>query len=213
VAIEGFYDDVKEVDATTMASWQSLGFDGAAFLKDVGLSIPAGEANRSVLEQTWSRPTCEINGMIGGYTGDGFKTVIPAKASAKISFRLVSGMVPEKIRAAFRKHVQDRIPADCSVTFKEHGGSPAITVPSDGLYLKQALAGLTGEWNKEAVITGSGGSIPVAGDFKKILGMDTLLIGFAHVDDSIHSPNEKYDLESFHRGIRSWVRVLAAFAA
>ncbi|MDB5529331.1 MAG: Acetylornithine deacetylase/Succinyl-diaminopimelate desuccinylase and related deacylase [Devosia sp.] len=213
VTLPGFYDDVAEVPDAIKAQWKGLGFDEKAFLAEAGLSIPAGESARSVLEMIWARPTCEINGMIGGYTGDGFKTVIPAKASAKISFRLVSGMVPDKIRAAFRKHVQDRIPADCSVTFREHGGSPAITVPSDGVYLKQALAGLTGEWNKEAVITGSGGSIPVAGDFKKILGMDTLLIGFAHVDDSIHSPNEKYDLESFHRGIRSWVRVLAAFAA
>ncbi|HTM77638.1 MAG TPA: M20/M25/M40 family metallo-hydrolase [Devosia sp.] len=213
VTLPGFYDDVAEVPAAIKAQWQGLGFDEAAFLAEAGLSIPAGETGRSVLEMLWARPTCEINGMIGGYTGDGFKTVIPAKASAKISFRLVSGMDPVKIRAAFRKHVQERIPADCSVSFTEHGGSPAITVPSDGLYLQQALAGLTGEWDKPAVITGSGGSIPVAGDFKRILGMDTLLIGFAHVDDSIHSPNEKYDLDSFHRGIRSWVRVLAAFAA
>jgi len=213
VTLPGFYDDVAEVSDAVKAQWAGLGFDEQEFLAEAGLSIPAGESARSVLEQTWSRPTCEINGMIGGYTGDGFKTVIPAKASAKISFRLVSGMVPDKIRAAFRQHVQDRIPADCSVTFKEHGGSPAITVPSDGIYLKQALAGLTGEWNKEAVITGSGGSIPVAGEFKTILGMDTLLIGFAQVDDQIHSPNEKYDLDSFHRGIRSWVRVLAEFAA
>jgi acetylornithine deacetylase/succinyl-diaminopimelate desuccinylase-like protein len=212
VTLPGFYDDVAEVPDAIKAQWQGLGFDEQAFLGEAGLSIKAGEQNRSVLEMLWARPTCEINGMIGGYTGDGFKTVIPAKASAKISFRLVSGMDPVKIRAAFRKHVQERIPADCSVTFTEHGGSPAITVPADGAYLKQALAALTGEWNKDAVITGSGGSIPVAGDFKKILGMDTLLIGFAHVDDSIHSPNEKYDLESFHRGIRSWVRVLAAFA-
>jgi acetylornithine deacetylase/succinyl-diaminopimelate desuccinylase-like protein len=212
VTLPGFYDDVAEVPAAIKAQWQGLGFDEKAFLAEAGLAIPAGESARSVLEMIWARPTCEINGMIGGYTGDGFKTVIPAKASAKISFRLVSGMVPDKIRAAFRQHVRDRIPADCSVTFKEHGGSPAITVPSDGLYLKQALAGLTQEWNKDAVITGSGGSIPVAGDFKRILGMDTLLIGFAHVDDAIHSPNEKYDLDSFHRGIRSWVRILAAFA-
>ncbi|HTM76099.1 MAG TPA: M20/M25/M40 family metallo-hydrolase, partial [Devosia sp.] len=212
VTLPGFYDDVAEVPAAIKAQWQGLGFDEKTFLAEAGLSIPAGETGRSVLEMLWARPTCEINGMIGGYTGDGFKTVIPAKASAKISFRLVSGMDPKKIRAAFRRHVQARIPADCSVTFTEHGGSPAITVPSDGVYLQQALAGLTGEWDKPAVITGSGGSIPVAGDFKAILGMDTLLIGFAHVDDNIHSPNEKYDLDSFHRGIRSWVRVLAAFA-
>lgn len=212
VAIAGFYDDVKEVDATTMASWQALGFDGAAYLKDVGLSIPAGEAGRSVLEQTWSRPTCEINGMIGGYTGDGFKTVIPAKASAKISFRLVSDMDPEKVRAAFRAHVRARVPADCSVSFINHGGAPAITVPTTGPYLKQARTALAMEWGRDAALRGSGGSIPVAGDFKRILGLDTLLIGFALADDRIHSPNEKYNLKSFHKGIRSWIRILAGFA-
>jgi acetylornithine deacetylase/succinyl-diaminopimelate desuccinylase-like protein len=212
VAVEGFYDDVAEVDATTMASWQTLGFDGAAFLEDVGLSIPAGEQGRSVLEQTWSRPTCEINGMIGGYTGDGFKTVIPAKASAKISFRLVSRMDPAKIRAAFRAHVRARIPADCSVTFTEHGGSPAVAVPTDGPCLPKARAALTEEWGRECALRASGGSIPVAGDFKRILGLDTLLIGYANADDRIHSPNEKYNLTSFHKGIRSWIRILAALA-
>src|SRR3569623_1165812 len=150
VAVAGFYDDGKEVDATTMASWQSLGFDGEAFLKDVGLSIPAGEKSRSVLEQTWSRPTCEINGMTGGYTGDGFKTVIPAKASAKISFRLVADMDPEKIRAAFRAHVRARIPADCSVVFLEHGGSRAISVPTTGKYLQQARTALDDERGRQA---------------------------------------------------------------
>jgi acetylornithine deacetylase/succinyl-diaminopimelate desuccinylase-like protein len=212
VTLPGFYDDVAEISPALKAQWAGLGFDEQAFLGEAGLSLAAGEANRSVLEMLWARPTCEINGMIGGYTGDGFKTVIPAQASAKISFRLVSGMDPDKIRASFRRHVEALIPADCSVSFHAHGGSRAITVPSDGVYLQQALAGLSAEWGKPAVITGSGGSIPVAGDFKRILGLDTLLIGFAHVDDQIHSPNEKYDLESFHRGIRSWVRVLAAFA-
>ncbi len=212
VTLPGFYDDVAEISPELKAQWAGLGFDEAAFLGEAGLTIPAGEQSRSMLEMLWARPTCEINGMIGGYTGDGFKTVIPARASAKISFRLVSGMDPDKIRAAFRKHVENRIPADCSVKFTAHGGSRAITVPSDGPHLRRALEGLTAEWDRPAVITGSGGSIPVAGDFKRILGLDTLLIGFAHVDDQIHSPNEKYDLESYHRGIRSWVRVLAALA-
>jgi acetylornithine deacetylase/succinyl-diaminopimelate desuccinylase-like protein len=213
VTLPGFYDDVAELSAELKAQWAGLGFDDKGFLGGVGLSTPAGEQGRSVLEMLWARPTCEINGMIGGYTGDGFKTVIPAKASAKISFRLVSGMQPDKIRAAFRAHVEAMLPPDCTVKFTPHGGSPAITVPADGEFLRQALAGLTEEWGKQAVITGSGGSIPVVGDFKRILGLDTLLIGFAHVDDQIHSPNEKYDLESFHRGIRSWVRVLGALAA
>jgi acetylornithine deacetylase/succinyl-diaminopimelate desuccinylase-like protein len=213
VTIPGFYDDVEEISPELKAQWEGLGFDAAEFLAEAGLSIPAGEQSRSVLETVWSRPTCEINGMSGGYTGDGFKTVIPAKASAKISFRLVSNMDPHKIRAAFRKHVEDRLPADCSVRFTEHGASPAITVPSDGAQLRQALDALSAEWGKQAVITGSGGSIPVAGDFKRILGLDTLLIGFAQIDDQIHSPNEKYDLASFHHGIRSWVRILANFAS
>ena len=213
VTVPGFYDDVAEISDELKAQWAGLGFDDKQFLGDAGLSIPAGEQGRSVLEMVWARPTCEINGMSGGYTGDGFKTVIPARASAKISFRMVSGMQPDKIRAAFRQHVQDHLPADCTVKFTAHGSSPAITVPDDGVHLRRALDGLTGEWGKPAVITGSGGSIPVVGEFKRILGLDTLLIGFAHVDDAIHSPNEKYDLESYHRGIRSWVRVLAALAA
>ncbi len=212
VAVAGFYDDVRELPAEVAKQWHNLGFDERAFLGGAGLSIPAGEQRHSVLEQIWSRPTCEINGMIGGYTGDGFKTVIPAKASAKISFRLVAGQDPQKIRDAFRAHVRARIPADSSVTFREHGASPAIAVPTEGPFLHRALGALTDEWGKQAAITASGGSIPVAGEFKHLLGLDTLLIGFARTDDRIHSPNEKYNLTSYHKGIRSWVRILAAFA-
>ena len=213
VAIAGFYDDVDELDPITAESWRKLDFDGSQFLRAAGLSVPAGEKDRSVLEQTVSRPTCEINGMIGGYTGEGFKTVIPAKASAKISFCLVSRMDPTKIRAAFRQHVRDRLPPDCTVTFREHGGSPAVAVPTTGVHLTRARDALTAEWGNEAVLRGSGGSIPVAGDFKRILGLDTLLIGFALSDDRIHSPNEKYNLTSYRKGIRSWIRILSALAA
>lgn len=212
IAIPGIYDDVVELPADVAAQWQRLGFDDRAFLGNIGLSIPAGEKDRSVLEQIWSRPTCEVNGMIGGYTGDGFKTVIPAKARAKISFRLVAGQDPQKIRAAFEAHVRARVPPDCSVTFTNHGASPAIAVPTDGPHLRRALQALTDEWEHEAAIIASGGSIPVVGEFKRLLGMDTLLIGFAHTDDRIHSPNEKYNLSSFHKGIRSWVRIIAALA-
>ncbi|MBB4402982.1 MULTISPECIES: M20/M25/M40 family metallo-hydrolase [Rhizobium/Agrobacterium group] len=212
VALEGFYDDVAELPTNVKEQWRGLGFDENAFLAGAGLSLPAGERDRSVLELLWSRPTCEINGIFGGYTGEGFKTVIPARASAKISFRLVSNMDPRKIRDTFRAHARARIPADCSVTFTDHGGSPALTVPSEGALLNKALAALTREWGKPAVIIGDGGSIPVGGEFKRILGMDTLFIGFAQNDDRIHSPNEKYDLTSFHKGIRSWVRLLDASA-
>jgi acetylornithine deacetylase/succinyl-diaminopimelate desuccinylase-like protein len=212
VAIEGFYDDVKELPGDVAALWKRLPYDESAFLAGAGLTTAAGERGRSVLEQTRARPTCEINGIIGGYTGDGFKTVIPAKASAKISFRLVSDMDPAKIRAAFRKHVTDRLPPDATVTFHGHGGSPAVTVPSDGPFVGKAAQALKDEWGKETALIGSGGSIPVAGEFKRILGLDTLLIGFALDDDRIHSPNEKYNLSSFHRGIRSWLRIIAALA-
>lgn len=212
VAIEGFYDDVPELPEAVAEQWKRLPFDGKGYLGEVGLSEPAGEKNRSVLEQITSRPTCEINGMWGGYTGEGFKTVIPAKASAKISFRLVGDQDPHKIREAFRAHVRARVPSDCEVVFHEHGASQASVVPSDGPMLQKALGALTDEWGREAAVAGSGGSIPIVGDFKRKLGMDSLLIGYAQTDDRIHSPNEKYNLESYHRGIRSWVRVLDALS-
>jgi acetylornithine deacetylase/succinyl-diaminopimelate desuccinylase-like protein len=212
VTVPGFYDGVSELPLEQKRQWDSLGFDERAFLADVGLSIPAGEKGRSVLEQTWSRPTMEVNGIEGGYTKPGFKTVIPSQASAKVSFRLVGQQDPVKIAAAFRKFVSDRVPADCKVTFHSHGGSPARTLPLDGPFLKRAARALADEWGEEPAFMGSGGSVPVAGDFKDLLGLDSVMVGFALDDDRIHSPNEKYDLESYHRGIRSWVRILAAIA-
>lgn len=212
VAVEGFYDSVRELPDAIKAQWQRLPFDDKGFLGDIGLSIPAGENGRSVLEQVWARPSCEIHGIIGGYTEEGFKTVIPAKAQSKISFRLVAGQDPQKIRDAFRAHVRARIPADCSVEFIDHGASAATVMPIDGDFLTKALGALTEEWEREAAVAGSGGSIPIVSAFKEKLGMDSLLIGFARFDNRIHSPNEKYDLSSFRKGIRSWARILAAFA-
>lgn len=212
VAVEGFYDGVRELPDAIKAQWQRLPFDDKGFLGDIGLSIPAGENGRSVLEQVWARPSCEIHGIIGGYTEEGFKTVIPAKAQSKISFRLVAGQDPQKIRDAFRAHVRARIPADCSVEFIDHGASAATVMPIDGDFLGKALGALTEEWEREAAVAGSGGSIPIVSAFKEKLGMDSLLIGFARFDNRIHSPNEKYDLSSFRKGVRSWARILAAFA-
>jgi acetylornithine deacetylase/succinyl-diaminopimelate desuccinylase-like protein len=119
---------------------------------------------------------------------------------------------PDKIRASFRAFIKQRIPSDCSVEFSEHGTSPAVFIASDSTHVKKSKEALTDEWGKQAALIGCGGSIPVVGDFKNYLGMDALLIGFALDDDNIHSPNEKYDLISYHRGIRSWVRILAALA-
>ncbi|MBB6484567.1 M20/M25/M40 family metallo-hydrolase [Rhizobium lusitanum] len=211
VAIAGFYEGTCELPEAVHRQWQALPFDEDGFLRDVGLSIPAGEKDRSILEQIWARPTCEINGMSGGYAGTGFKTVIPAKASAKISFRLVEGQDPIAIRDAFQAHVRARIPADCSVSFKDHGLSPATTMPLDSPFLRKTLEALTTEWQRETALAGTGGSIPIIGEFKRRLGCDALLVGFARFDNRVHSPNEKYDLSSFQKGIRSWVRILAAF--
>jgi acetylornithine deacetylase/succinyl-diaminopimelate desuccinylase-like protein len=153
-----------------------------------------------------------VNGIIGGYTGEGAKTVIPGKAMAKVSFRLVGAQDPEKIRAAFREFVRARVPADCSVEFGNHTSAPAFDVAFDNPALSKARVALGEEWGKKAVTVGAGGSIPIVGDFKNVLGMDTLLVGFALDDDRVHSPNEKYDLKCFHKGIRSWARILAALA-
>ena len=210
VTVPGFYDDVPDLPADIRAQWAGLGFDAEAFLGQVGLRLPAGEQDRSALEMIWARPTCEINGMISGYTGAGFKTVLPAQASAKISFRLVGAQDPHKIRAAFRDFVQARLPDDCRVEFADHGASPASTMSTDHPAFEAARQALSAEWPKPAAFVGSGGSIPIAGYFKTILEMDSMLVGFAKEDDAIHSPNEKYDLDSFHRGIRSWARIIDA---
>jgi acetylornithine deacetylase/succinyl-diaminopimelate desuccinylase-like protein len=211
VTLRGFYDGVPELPADVRQAWEEgLGFSAEQFLGAVGLKQPAGEKGRSALEQIWARPTCEVNGIIGGYTGAGFKTVIPSKAEAKVSFRLVGDQDPAKVSAAFRDYMRKQMPADCTVEFRSHGGSPAIRLPFEGKALAAARKALTEEWGCEAVLVGSGGSIPVVGDFKRILGLDSLMIGFGLDDDRIHSPNEKYQLTSFVKGARSWARVLGA---
>ncbi len=209
VTLSGFYDGVDAIPAAIKAQWASLNFDAAGFLGDIGLSAPAGEAGYSALEQIWSRPTAEINGIWGGYSGAGFKTVLPATASAKVSFRLVGDQDPEKILASFKTRIETRLPADCSVSYITKESARATVLPTEAPEFGKARAALAREWGKPAVFIGSGGSIPVVGHFLEILGMNSLLIGFAHKEDAIHSPNEKYDLRSFHKGIRSWVRVLA----
>jgi len=213
VQLPGFYDGVEELPAEIKQQWQSLDFDEEQFMADVGLSIPAGESRYSVLEQIWSRPTSEINGIFGGYTGDGFKTVLPSKAIAKLSFRLVGKQDPAKISEELYKWVQDRLPEDCSVSFKSKDGSPATVMPIEDEVFAEALQALTDEWPNPAVYAGCGGSIPVVGYIKDILGIDSLLVGFGLDDDAIHSPNEKYNVTSFHKGARSWARILDKLTA
>ncbi len=213
VTIPGFYEGVGEPPKATKAQWQGLKFSEKRFLGEVGLKIPAGEKGRSVLEQIWSRPTAEVNGIYGGYTGVGTKTVLPSQATAKISFRLVGKQKPEAVRRAFRKFVKERLPADCKAHFAPEGGaSPAIEIPETSEWVAKASQALKDEFRRDPVLIGSGGSIPIVRSFKDVLGMDSLLVGFALNDDAIHSPNEKYDLSSFHKGIRSWARIIGEFA-
>ena len=208
ITIPGFYDGVPELSPEIIEQWDSLNFDSASFLDQVGLSELAGEQGRTALEMVWSRPTCEVNGLWSGYTGAGFKTVLPSQASAKISFRLVGQQDPNKIRDSFRATVQSMLPPDCSVEFKGHGTSAGSEMAIENSAFEAARVALSDEWPESAAFVGCGGSIPIAGHFKTILGMDAMLIGFARDNDAIHSPNEKYDLRSFHKGIRSWARIL-----
>lgn len=210
VTVPGFYDGVPDLTPELAAQWGGLGFDASTFLSGVGLSVPAGESDRGALEQLWSRPTCEINGIRGGYAGRGFKTVLPAEAAAKISFRLVGDQDPLAIRESFRAMVREMVPEDCRVEFHDHGAAPASRMDTSDPAFEAARRALSEEWPHEAAYIGAGGSIPIAGYFQKILGMDSMLIGFGRDDDRIHSPNEKYDVNSFHRGARSWARILDA---
>ncbi|GHG79062.1 M20/M25/M40 family metallo-hydrolase [Pseudodonghicola xiamenensis] len=211
VAVEGFYEGVHEVPEDQLRQWKTCGFDEEEYLSSVGFTEPHGEKAYSTLEQQWARPTLEINGLWGGYNGAGSKTVIPSEAHCKITCRLVGDMDPDALRLKIRKHVEDRLSTDAKVTWdNDLEGSRAPVMDITRPEFEAARGALSDEWEREAVFTGMGGSIPIAGFFKKILDLDSMLIGFANDDDAIHSPNEKYDVKSFHKGIRSWARVLAA---
>ena len=212
ITLPKFYEGVSELPEEIATQWENLSFDHSHFLKEVGLSEPAGELDRSPLEMIWSRPTCDVNGISGGYEGDGFKTVLPSKASAKISFRLVGDQNPIKIIESLKAYVQENLPKDCSIRYIEETPSKATHMSTDNAAFEKARQALSLEWPKDATFVGCGGSIPIAGHFKDILDTDAMLIGFGKDDDQIHSPNEKYDLSSFHRGIRSWARILDKLA-
>jgi acetylornithine deacetylase/succinyl-diaminopimelate desuccinylase-like protein len=212
VTIPGFYEGVPELPPDVKEDLRRLNLTPEKFLGQVGLTVPAGEKDRMLIEQIATRPTAEMNGIVGGYTGEGAKTVIPSTAMAKVSFRLVGDQDPKKVREAFRAFVRERLPPDCKVEFANFADAPAIMLSYDNPALGKARRALADEWGTKALTIGAGGSIPIVGDFKRVLGMDSLLVGFALDDDRVHSPNEKFDLKCFHKGIRSWARILAALA-
>ena len=210
--LPGFYDSVAAVSNSQRAQWDALGFDETAFLGGIGLTTPAGERGYSALERLWARPTADINGIWGGYTGAGSKTVIAAEASAKVSFRLVANQDPDAVMEQFKQFVTDRLPPGATATFADFARSPGIEVDVDSPHVRQALDALADEFGKPALLMGSGGSIPVVTSLRSILGIDSLLMGFGLDDDQVHSPNEKFEEACFHHGIRSHVRLLAKFA-
>ncbi|MHC4414744.1 MAG: dipeptidase [Planctomycetota bacterium] len=212
VRIPGFYDDVAELSEAESSQWDRLHFDEAAFLAGAGLKTTVGEAGRSLLERIWSRPTCDINGIWAGYTGDGAKTVIPARASAKLSFRLVPRQDPGRIHEHLLAFLNERTPPDCRWEVKSHGASPAVRVPTESPYLEAAVRGLTSTFDHKPVLVGCGGSIPVVGSIQRILGFDSLLVGFGLDDDRVHSPNEKFELRCFQMGARSHAAILGELA-
>jgi acetylornithine deacetylase/succinyl-diaminopimelate desuccinylase-like protein len=212
ITIPGFYDGITSVSPAQEAAWAALGFDAAGFLGGVGLATPAGEADQIPLAQIWARPTAEINGIYGGYQGDGSKTVIPAHATAKLTFRLVAGQDPQKIQTGFMDFVNSRLPPDARAEFLPGAAAPGYGLNPEAPFLRAAQAALTEEFGKQAALIGCGASIPVVEAFKTHLGLDTLLAGFGLDDDCVHSPNEKFDLACFHRGTRAHARLLTALA-
>jgi acetylornithine deacetylase/succinyl-diaminopimelate desuccinylase-like protein len=212
VRIPGFYDGVRPVSEEMARSWASLGFDAESFLGDVGLTTAAGEHGQSPLAQLWARPTADINGIYGGYQGDGPKTVIPSEATAKLTFRLVPGQDPQKIVGNFERFVNERLWPDAKASFQYFGAAPGFAVSPSAPFMQAARAALEAEFGKPAALIGCGASIPVVEAFKTHLGLDTLLAGFGMDDDAIHSPNEKFEVACFHRGARAHARLLQAFA-
>jgi len=205
VTIPGFYDDVKPLTKKERTNWKNLKFNANAALKQIGLppSADVGEAGFTAMEREWGRPTAEINGIWGGYTGKGAKTVIAAKASAKVSFRLVADQDPAKITKAFFKWCKENTPEGCRWELNDQHGGFGVTVPIDSPHLKAAETALKVATGKTAALIKSGGSIPVAGLLKDKLGIDTIFMGFGLDDDRVHSPNEKFELDCFRIGAKA----------
>jgi acetylornithine deacetylase/succinyl-diaminopimelate desuccinylase-like protein len=213
VTLPGFYDDVAPVSEAQAADWARLDFDEAEFLAGIGLSAPAGEKNLPALHRLWARPTADINGIWGGYQGMGAKTVIAAEAGAKISFRLVANQDPSRIYASFKNWLAAQTPAGARIAVEAFSNSPGFEVPADSRWVAAARKILAQEYGRDAVLIGSGGSIPVVESFRRILGLDTLLMGFGLDDDQIHSPNEKFDLRCLDHGTNAHAWLLAELAA
>jgi acetylornithine deacetylase/succinyl-diaminopimelate desuccinylase-like protein len=212
INIPGIYDDVAPPTPEEKHSWSTLPFDEKEFLKvEVGSTQLTGEPGFTVLERVWARPTLEVHGIVGGFVAPGAKTVIPAKATAKVSIRLVPNQDPEKVIAGYKKAVQEFTPAGIQTTVKVLAYGPAISVDPDNHAIRVAAKAFSDVLGRETVFIRSGGSIPIVGDFKKHLGIPTILMGFGLPDDGLHSPNEKYKLANYYAGIMTIAHFLEQY--
>jgi acetylornithine deacetylase/succinyl-diaminopimelate desuccinylase-like protein len=212
VAIPRFYENVRDLTEEERKQYRQLPFDADAWRREIGLKEDKTEEGYSILEATTGRPTLDVNGIWGGYTGEGAKTVLPSKATAKISCRLVPDQTPEEITDKLRLYFESHCPRTMTLTFRDlHGGHGAV-VDLDAPAMQAAAEALEGVFGKKPLFTRGGGSIPVVADFKNVLGLDTVLMGFGLDSDAIHSPNEKFGLDRFHQGIQASIRFLDAFA-
>lgn len=209
ILIPGFYEDIIPPSKEELLAWHSLPFDEEQYrIAEVGSSRLVGESGYSVLERIWARPTLDVHGMPGGFTGAGAKTVIPARALAKVSMRLVPGMTPAKSFEQYKRYVEQITPEGVEVAVRLiHSGDPCL-IPVDNPYIQAATRALHEVWGRDTVFIRSGGSIPIVGDFARHLGLPSVMMGFGLPDDNLHAPNEKFNLNNFELGIRSIIRFL-----
>ncbi|MEX1039334.1 MAG: dipeptidase [Pirellulaceae bacterium] len=203
VQIPGFYEDVVPLADQERANWEALGFDEAEFKRQLDIDAVAGESGFTTLERRWARPTFDINGLTSGYQGEGAKTVLPAKASAKFSFRLVPNQDPHKVSEALRKHLEKICPPGIKMELIDYHGAPGFVVPVDSPYMSAASAAIERGFGKAPVLMREGGSIPIVNTFAAELGAEVLLLGWGLDDDNTHSPNEKFNLADYQRGIEA----------
>lgn len=207
VTIDGFYDGVMPLPKVLREQWAALSLDEAL----AGVSVTGGpdEAGYGTIETMWGRPAIDFNGIVGGNTGPGERSVLPSSASARLSFRLVGEQKPEHIRAIFRNFVESRLPPGCRVEFEGGGGNAAVSVNEKSPYLVATGRALDAEWPERTLIKGTGGTVPLVRLLTDRLGVDCIVTGFILPDDAIHGPNEHYDVERLRKGTRSWVRILS----
>lgn len=203
IQIPGFYDDVIPLTAEERQAFANLPFDEAAFLEGIGVSAPFGEAGYTTLERRWARPTCDVNGIFGGHTGEGPKTIVPAKATAKITCRLVPNQNADQLTDRLEEFLRSKCPPGIHLDLKRYHGCPAVLCDLNSPYMNAARRAIEKGFGAAPVMIREGGSIPVVATFKQLLGVDTLLLGWGQNTDNLHSPNEHFSLDAYQRGIRS----------